>query len=194
MRCERMHATITVASCIANQEYRESRVHIKRGLPSCWGCSEGIAAREGKFDDKDVEELKLIVLGQSGHLAKGGTMMSQALWRAVSKGSVQDGMKRCSKCKEIKSIEEFSHNKNSKDGLDYWCRDCYKCYKLSRVDVKKTKENAACPHGVWIDLSRYPDLLKEIERIAENEERTVEAQIRWWIRRNFHSFKQGDMA
>lgn len=107
---------------------------------------------------------------------------------------VPEGMKRCSKCKEIKSIEEFCHNKNSKDGLGYWCRDCYKCYKLSRVDVKKTKENAACPHGVWIDLSRYPDLLKEIERIAENEERTVEAQIRWWIRRNFHSFKQGDMA
>ncbi len=191
MRCERMHATITVASCIANQEYRGSRVHIKRGLPCCWGCSEGIAAREGKFDDKDVEELKLIVLGQSGHLAKGGTMMSQALGRAVSKGSVQDGMKRCSRCGQIKSVESFSKNGSTKDGLSYWCRQCDSGRRRCKAKGSMTEGHL---RGVWIDLSGYPELLEEIGRIAQNEERTVEAQIRWWIRRNFHSFKQGDMA
>lgn len=177
MRCERMHATITVASCIAN--------------PGCWGCSEGIAAREGKFDDKDVEELKLIVLGQSGQLAKGGAMMSQALGRAVSKGSVQDGMKRCSRCGQIKSVESFSKNRSAKDGLSYWCRQCYSGTRSSKAKGSMTEGHL---RGVWIDLSGYPELIDEIGRIAQNEERTVEAQIRWWIRRNFHSFKQGDMA
>lgn len=62
------------------------------------------------------------------------------------------------------------------------------------IEFIRKKENAACPHGVWIDLPRYPDLLKEIERIAENEERTVEAQIRWWLRRNFHTLRKGDAA
>jgi len=61
MRCERMHATITVERCLANQGatvagYNPAIRQIR--YPGCWECPAGEAAARGELDDSDVSALR----------------------------------------------------------------------------------------------------------------------------------------
>jgi|GEM_PF-2364195 hypothetical protein len=63
MRCDKMHATISVKQCLANQsvlaggEFNRNP-HVKElRYPGCKGCPTGALARAGKLDDNDLQAL-----------------------------------------------------------------------------------------------------------------------------------------
>lgn len=49
-------------------------------------------------------------------------------------------------------------------------------------EASPARETAASPQLLTIDLSDYPEMVQEIKRQAKEEDRTPEAQVRYWLR------------
>jgi hypothetical protein len=206
MRCERMRATIATSVCIRRQE--RSVISGKMGnevFYECRDCEQGRriaeAARAGIMGpavdgmpglDEDVRRLR----ERAMNIDRGQQVVS---------AEQAPKTKVCSRCKKDKAVERFSRRTESPDGLQRWCKDCFSGLRgggetdaqssktdggetaistTAQADEKQAEyltENCAAT-CIIIDLSAYPDLHDEIKRIAAEEERTPEAQVRDWLR------------
>lgn len=83
MRCEKMHATIPVATCLARQK-EAARTHSTKLLPlECRNCDQGKLAKQGKLKDEDIAMLHQS-LGAGNSTAEGQPVKYETLWEAFT--------------------------------------------------------------------------------------------------------------
>lgn len=85
-------------------------------------------------------------------------------------------MKTCTGCEDQKpaDLKHFNRSTRSSDELDSLCKECR--------NLKKRQVRQMNKFTLSIDLSGHPDVYDRIKRIAEQEERTMEAQVRYWLK------------
>ena len=84
--------------------------------------------------------------------------------------------KTCAGCGNDKpaDLKHFNRSNRAADKLDSLCKECR--------NLKKRQVRQADKFTLSIDLSDHRDLFERIQRIAEEEERTMEAQVRYWLK------------
>ncbi len=166
MRCEKMHATMTMDQCIRNQD-------AKAGIPGlvrfsgpkymmCQDCAQGLAARNGLLNDDDVEKLKEDEMARkrletvevdplhgreacvngAGDVGEDGTYAPEidALLPAIGDAPAT---KRCAKCGEWKPANEFHVDRHSATGLTSYCKICNRTAKRERMREIREERNAS---------------------------------------------------
>lgn len=266
MRCDRLHATISVAQCLANQN-RTTYSHPSRSwMPSCWDCPTGELAREGKLTDADVESLKRDLMDKQVDQQQERIEMEQAQAKTDNQSPVGPPAGRpvqaqadlaeetparhtCYRCGfecDLKDAAEYFYRDRAlRDGFKSKCKKCSsetskaawarkreeaekvrKVYqrpdKVSVVELPDSvgrksmpasapppkQERAVRPEAeaalhrspapvvncvappaketcdatLTVDFQDYPELLRKIKDFAKNEDRTPEAQVRYWLR------------
>lgn len=195
MRCERMRATIRVAVCLARQQ---ATTRVGPGLPfqrflECVDCPQGQDALDGRHDDDDVERLL--------RMAEGGSSVWDGPGPEHNTDSGQDPVTE-GMGDMVEMIQ--CRRKHKPRPVGTRCGECNKIHIQRYLDkkhgeggglVSKTTEEGRAPDAVsgdekrdpeerrlTIDLSEYPELWLEIGRVAKDEERTMEQQVRYWLK------------
>lgn len=265
MRCERMHATISIATCVANQENRMSQGMFRRPAndllyAGCKDCPTGAQAARGELNDDDLKAVleKLqnrfnppadVVTETVRSEASGtGSRKQEEVVMEKEAAGMEGKQKQCSRCKQMKPLEEFLQDKKARDGHRNICLECNRAYqndwaggkrkdsarsqplkgdpqnieqetaepqrgqptpapdmanghasrltphpkksrwsrlrpKRSRLQPAPQNEDQIIENQILLDFSCYPEVLKEIKRIAHHEERPPEVQARFMLRR-----------
>ncbi len=107
--------------------------------------------------------------------------------------------KVCASCKELKSAKKFSKAKN---GRLY--KICKKCLGERIQKGRKNAEQARKPKteqqmpkteqqmpidNLKIDFTKHPDVLSRVRKAAEDELRSPENQILWWLKTKEKEFE-----
>ena len=145
MRCDKMHATISVRQCLANQEKLAGSNWLnQRGpyYPGCKGCETGTLARRGKLNDDDLRALldgyhnrmnppaDVVTRVETGNRKlETGEMLKGEPMEATPG---QQQTKECTKCKKPKPIERFSRLKKGDEKRRNVCMDCVAAYQRDR--------------------------------------------------------------
>jgi hypothetical protein len=140
MRCDKMHATITVDHCLKNQFTGADESWGFQGgslkYPGCKDCLNGTLAREGKLDDSDIEELKQRIMEERG----------MGIKRVAE--PVVDGKKMCTKCGEMKDLSEFARRLKGTEIRVAKCGKCHSKYQKERrvkLAVEEGKQEEPTP-------------------------------------------------
>ncbi len=99
--------------------------------------------------------------------------------------------KICERCGNPKPIDEFQRHARSKTGRANICKECIS--KATTEGAKKKKaDNGA---GIYLDLSRYPEISESLPDAAHREIRTPEMQAIAYIVRGLKAdgYGQADM-
>lgn len=210
MRCERMHATIRVAQCLANQKNLISGEHY---YPGCNGCETGALARNGVLSDDDIEA-RIEALGaerQREHVRMRTSVTRKEVVETVEAAPERADMdesqqkKRCSKCGEWKSRSEFNKDRKARDGLLSRCKECKRLYEKGWRKSRKTQalrdavpasgatQGRCVPgeiategipeHVLVLDFSEHREALEKLKELARAEFRTPGAQLMYWFLR-----------
>ncbi len=205
MRCEKMHATISVRQCLINQEGKGS---FYAGTPSgrypgCRNCEDGRLARAGQLSDSDLEKLRNEVIGMKIETdADPKSTPSSAEENGALGGEA--GERICRQCKKGKPLDKdhYYESKRSKGGFEGTCIECRRLNinerrggktKRSRSKVARKGKQAVEPGDsigsssgaqllVTVDLTDFPELHENLHREAGREDRTPELQLRWILR------------
>lgn len=168
MYCEKYKAGIPEKTCLARQDkHLGNNAFGRQALdPGCQNCDQGRQVMVNFKKNQKTEE------------------------------NMSDITKICKKCEEPKLADKnhFYGDKRNPDGLGNWCKDCHD------ASSRKTKKTRPAPAGtaasdkaatgkkkpeqrlvLTIDFSGRQDLLEDIREAAENEFRTPEMQVLWWL-------------
>lgn len=126
MRCERMHATIPVSTCLARQKKRFGPQMGFEHL-ECVDCDQGRRAMKGQLNDADA---KALISGEAEKQAQGLT-------------------KVCKHCHMPRPITDYNGDASRHDGLAMYCRACanqknreYRARKAKRLAEASAKQRA----------------------------------------------------
>ena len=241
MRCDKMHATISVKQCLANQKalvgIAGSPVKSLR-YAGCNGCETGRLARKGELGDDDVLALFDLLKARANPPAENLPEPNRVEepQNQIQEGAMEE-TKMCSRCKKPKPIGRFTRKSKDSEERRPHCMDCeidyQRRHRMEKALAKKAakgesgekksepqnieprkeekqaepnpaRETAAptCPQNgfnpldleervvakilknqLLLDFSCYPEVLKEIKRIAHHEERPAEVQARFMLKR-----------
>ena len=191
MRCERMHAVISVANCLNNQKKRMRGLSSRTNepfYPSCSGCEQGELARSSRLSDDDVE--RIITEMRGDEIMKTATLEAK-------------DTKQCSGCGKIPPVSSFWKDSRGRNGLKSKCKDCLNMLSKERRHAKHDIGSSsggvsigpeAATVGsriVMVDLTDFEGLYQEIEKVAMAEDRTPELQVRHWLRVHFAALAGG---
>lgn len=256
MRCDKMHATITVERCLANQAATAGSwgwMNATPRYPGCKDCETGAAARSGKLDDADIEELKSRVV-MADHRPPMPVVSTETPPRwsrgvenepedepenqeevvmkehepgGVSQKTARDSqpveespepkkpMKICIRCKKPRPLDRFARKRKGEDALRPHCYECEKKYQHKYNEKRRAamaafeaeqsgkdgmqaepapakeitapaclqNEDEILANQLLLDFSCYPEVLKEIKRLADHLERPPEVQARFMLKR-----------
>ena len=159
MECKRLHAIISVEQCLARQKSEE-----KTTSAICKNCEQGKLARQGLLNDDDVKELKEEVVNGNNTVI-------------INEDEEKGKTKVCSKCGKEKPLSEFCRDRKTRDGRKYQCKECDAERERNRY-LKKKKDRELI---IQLDFSKHPEVLEGIKKIADEELRTPENQILYWL-------------
>ncbi len=207
MRCDRLHAVISVADCLRR---RNDVLGIRPSSPSwakkvgkeyhpCSDCRQGAAAEAGLLDDEDVMRIMDEIAGYGpGKPKKEETLMrdedgsasQMKLCARHGKGCAVDGPQ---------PLEAFHRDSAAKDGRRALCKSCARHDAAQRwsqkmgktipetVDERRqalppARETAPARLTLTLDFQRYPNILEFVKGRALEELRTPENQVLWIVR------------
>lgn len=169
MRCEKMHATIRVQQCLANQQQKagiDGGKATSLRYPGCQDCATGARARAGELNDDDWRE---IIAGYHARMnppeevvqrtaepqnrrtsnrrskkpTKEEVVMEEVRGEALGvrgeESTEAEARKTCIKCGETKPLEQFCKEKKARDGHRGICLECNKLYQQEWRDKKQAK-------------------------------------------------------
>jgi hypothetical protein len=111
-------------------------------------------------------------------------------------------MRVCKKCGEEKALEEFPKNSQCRDGREGACKACKNAAKRKPAAAKTPSRTVAAPPVeppekpaaypvlelpydepvLVVNFENHPDLLDAVRKAADDELRTYESQVLYWIR------------
>jgi len=230
MRCDKMHATISVKQCLSNQGRFVADVHhriqgaIERWYPGCVGCATGELARAGELNDDDLQALFAGPHARAEERSGRTPIISEARNTNHENGGNMEE-KQCKWCKKVKPLDDFSRKTSYSERRRNVCKECVKAYqrdwKARKIDrqrmeaeekseprkieqktaevrnarmepaprqetpapVMPQNEDQILENQLLLDFSCYPEVLEEIKRIAHHEERPLEVQARYMLKR-----------
>lgn len=225
MRCDKMHATISVKQCLANQSVLvgiPGRAAKSLRYVGCKDCTVGVDARAGKLDDDDVRALFASLHAKACPPAEtlpdrrtAAPHATAAKDEQIHEEMMAEEEKICSKCKEFKPVSRFVRESKGSEKRRQPCMDCIAAYHRDWMARRKKTEQVrhkeprtrneermepapsqetpapAMPQDddrilenqLLLDFSCYPEVLEEIKRIAHDEERPLEVQARYMLKR-----------
>lgn len=165
MRCDKMHAVISVRQCLSNQERMAGYSHLAKShyYPGCKDCPTGAEARTGKLHDDDLKELfdrlsarlnpPVDTIGK-----KQERIESPTKEEAVNEQEqvVKSTSKKCCRCGKSKPLAEFGARQKSKDGHHSHCLECNRKHQL--VSARRAKERRDAERA---ELERIRTLVAE---------------------------------
>jgi len=98
-----------------------------------------------------------------------------------------DGLtKDCLKCrgKEPENAMEYERPAPAAKITNAECEEMTSKICLTNSGKPKAEKGEAEVKIITIDLTDCPEVYERIERVAAEEERTIEAQVRWWLRKH----------
>lgn len=153
-----------------------------------------LTALQENYTEQELQ--KRIVLGNNypgipKHIPEGGGMTD----------SIQKETKWCPQCEDHRPVKEFGNKTDSPDGLNHWCKPCTN--KKAKEYAAKKKENTTTPKStpkntedknndlvIPVDLTDLDWVYNELEFIAKRDERTMAAQIRYYLKQ----ISRGDLV
>jgi len=209
MRCEPMRATISVKQCLFNQDAHATNagrrfISISPWLAKCKGCTQGALARSGDLDDGDIEAIKGVMQMDAE---------TTEIEQMEAKEAKPDGaLMTCKRCKRDDLLQEdMSVYKGKAANVCKDCKRelCKQASRAGRDKQAKRRGSLSEPPAragdlvakagefleavqdyevkhkkcFCIDLTDYPEVYERIERIARDEDRTPECQVRYWLRK-----------
>lgn len=161
MRCEKMHATISVAQCLKNQRKLagvDGSPHVKSlRYPGCQDCATGARARAGELHDDDWRAL-LAGYRDRRHPPEDVVTVAEQREQSKEESMEEAKKKQCIKCGKTKPLDRFTKEKRAKDGHRNLCLECNKVYQRAWRAKKDAKLVAAAAQGA---RKRHQDPLAE---------------------------------
>ena len=211
MYCKKYSCRMAERACIARQKkaaaggtnqwgFGGSR---GKGDPGCLDCEQGkkVAAEFDSNKKETWEEMEMAKKSETAGDVGAGNGQGES-------GAAAAATKKCQKCGETKPLAAFHKHASTKDGRETTCKACKvlrakdlrKAKKATGRTAKPAKEQAGKPSSAsqkapvtdampevrdaWlmVDFSRHPKLLEQLKAAAEDELRTPEAQLLWWVK------------
>lgn len=206
-----MRTTMRVAACVARRSVNERCGHgktVPRHL-ECVGCEQGVEAAAGRLNDEDIKGVMVAVMGRE---AAAGRLMDNNIDRVMREVMVgEKGMDQCTGetgGTEAVPMVVCSHGHAARP-KGAKCRECVRMWQKEWARRKARGENGetvpperkdsgveegARKRVLSVDLTEHPEIWDEIGRIARDEERTMEQQVRYWLRARVRAMQGGKTA
>jgi hypothetical protein len=155
MYCERMHATISVKTCLARQKARPRSALYYGGPLECRDCEQGKLAATGQLNDEDVEKLKAA--------APAAAEKDEGKGKVTERSCELEGCDRPAKSHGYCSV---GHRREAVDRKK----------KAKKPKPKEPPKKAKQDPKLTIDFSEHQELLEVLKGAAEDEVRTPEQQ------------------
>lgn len=180
MYCERYHCKMSVAACVRRREVAREKaylgdprvVNIIRKDPWCLTCEMG-----DENEKKEREKMK----------KKKKEKINDE--KDVMKDEGEQGLvdtKRCKECGEELPVDSFYKSGVTSDGWENKCKECRYKQVIKNRKIKKTGDDLPKSdverNMVMVDLTRYPEVVEWLHEVAENEDRSVDMQVRHFLR------------
>jgi len=143
VRCDRLHATLSVEACLRNQERSRGgrfpgmfSVYPGTDYHPCRKCPQGIDAREGRANDGDVIEIMREV---AGRISETPAAQEERMEEAVTMRMCSRHGKGCP-IDGPQPLENFPGDKNAKSGHKSYCKACQGIWHRARRARKRAEK------------------------------------------------------